>query len=178
MRQAVGHYGLKASCNSMAYYPFHNDRHSSLKLDEDYFFCFGCGAEGDVIDPVARLFDLSSYEAAQKLTANFGLDPKSPTAAAMVKPKHLYVCQFWEDKILCFRVPTDYPHLLEGWKMRYTPRTPEDMLYGRSLEACRMCCRIEYMADVLAMGGLEKRVASVDKPMQDDKIALLQEYIA
>ena len=43
------------------------------------------GAKGDVIDLVARLFDLSSYEAAQKLAADFGLDPKPPTAAAMVK---------------------------------------------------------------------------------------------
>ena len=24
--------------------------HPSLKLNEDYFFCFGCGAKGDVID--------------------------------------------------------------------------------------------------------------------------------
>ena len=37
-----------------------------MKLNEDYFFCFGCGAKGDVIDFVAKLFDLSSYEAAQK----------------------------------------------------------------------------------------------------------------
>ena len=36
----------------------------------------------DVIDFVARAFDLSSYEAAQKLAADFGLDPKPPTAAA------------------------------------------------------------------------------------------------
>ena len=55
-----------------------------LKLNEDYFFCFGCGATGDVIDLEARLFNLSSYEAAQKLALDFGLDPKPPTAAAMV----------------------------------------------------------------------------------------------
>ena len=85
VKQAAEHYGLKVSHNGMACCPFHNDRHPSLKLNEDYFFCFGCGAKGDVIDLVARLFDLSSYEAAQKLAADFGLDPKPPTAAAMVK---------------------------------------------------------------------------------------------
>ena len=91
VKQAAEHYGLKANRNGMACCPFHNDRHPSLKLNEDYFFCFGCGAKGDVIDLVARLFDLSSYEAARKLAADFGLDPKPPTAAALLKPKHPYI---------------------------------------------------------------------------------------
>ena len=110
VKQAAEHYGLKVSHNGMACCPFHNDRHPSLKLNEDYFFCFGCGAKGDVIDLVARLFNLSSYEAAQKLALDFGLDPKPPTAAAMVKPKRPYIRQFREDEMLCFRVLTDYLH--------------------------------------------------------------------
>ena len=65
VKQAAEHYGLKVNRNGMACCPFHNDRHPSLKLNEDYFFCFGCGAKGDVIDLVARLFNMSSYEAAQ-----------------------------------------------------------------------------------------------------------------
>ena len=100
VRQAAEHYGLKVSRYGMACCPFHNDRHPSLKLNEDYFFCFGCGAKGDVIDLVARLFDLSSYEAVQKLAADFELDPKPPTAAAMVKPKSPYIRQFREDEML------------------------------------------------------------------------------
>jgi len=106
VKQAAKHYGLNVNRNGMACCPFHNDRHPSLKLNEDYFFCFGCGAKGDVIGLVARLFDLSSYEAAQKLAADFGLDPKPPTAAAMVKPKRPYIRQFREDEMLCFRVLT------------------------------------------------------------------------
>ena len=177
VKQAAEHYGLKVSHNGMACCPFHNDRHPSLKLNEDYFFCFGCGAKGDVIDLVARLFDLSSYEAAQKLAADFGLDPKPPTAAAMVKPKRPYIRQLREDEMLCFRVLTDYLHLLEDWKVRYAPKTPEDALDDRFVEACQMHCYIEYMADVLTVGDLEERVALVDKLMQDGKIAFLQEYI-
>ena len=177
VKQAAKHYGLKVNRNGMACCPFHNDRHPSLKLNEDYFFCFGCGAKGDVIDLVARLFDLSSYEAAQKLASDFGLDPKPPTAAAMVKPKRPYIRQFREDEMLCFRVLTDYLHLLEDWKVRYAPKTPEDALDDRFVEACQMHCYIEYMADVLTVGDLEERVALVDKLMQDGKIAFLQEYI-
>ena len=177
VKQAAEHYGLKVSHNGMACCPFHNDRHPSLKLNEDYFFCFGCGAKGDVIDLVARLFNMSSYEAAQKLASDFGLDPKPPTVAAMVKPKRPYIRQFREDEMLCFRVLTDYLHLLEDWKVRYAPKTPEDALDDRFVEACQMHCYIEYMADVLTVGDLEERVALVDKLMQDGKIAFLQEYI-
>ena len=118
VKQAAEHYGLKVNRNGMACCPFHNDRHPSMKLNEDYFFCFGCGVKGDVIDFVARSFDLSSYEAAQKLASDFGLDPKPPTAAAMAKLKRPYIRQFREDEMLCFRVLTDYLHLLEDWKVR------------------------------------------------------------
>jgi hypothetical protein len=109
----------------MACCPFHNDRHPSLKLNEDYFYCFGCGATGDVIDFVAKLFHLSNYEAAQKLAADFGLDPNPPAAVALHKPRRPYIRQFREDETHCLRVLTDYLHLLADWKVQYAPRTPE-----------------------------------------------------
>ena len=177
MRQAAEHYGLKVNRNGMARCPFHNDRHPSLKLNQDYFFCFGCGAKGDVIDFVARLFDLSSYEAAQKLAADFGLDPKPPTAAALPKPKHPCIRQFREDEMMCFRVLTDYLHLLEDWKVRYAPKTPDDALDDRFVEACQMLDYIEYLADILTVGGLEERVAVVDELMKEGKIAFLWDYV-
>ena len=130
VKQAAEHYGLKVNRNGMACCPFHNDRHPSLKLNEDYFFCFGCGAKGDVIDLVARLFNMSSYEAAQKLASDFGLDPKPPTVAAMVKPKRPYIRQFREDEMLCFRVLTDYLHLLEDWKVRYAYKAAVEIVGG------------------------------------------------
>ena len=177
MRQAAEHYGLKVNRNGMARCPFHNDRHPSLKLNEEYFFCFGCGAKGDVIDFVARLFDLSSYEAAQKLAADYGLDPKPPTAAALPKPKHPCIRQFREDEMMCFRVLTDYLHLLEDWKVRYAPKTPDDALDDRFVEACQMLDYIEYLADILTVGGLEERVAVVDELMKEGKIAFLWDYV-
>ena len=35
---------------------------------------------------------------------------------------------------------------------------------------------IEYLADILTVGGLEKRIALVDELMKEDKITFLQEY--
>ena len=177
VKQAAKHYGLNVNRNGMACCPFHNDRHPSLKLNEDYFFCFGCGAKGDVIDLVARLFDLSSYEAAQKLAADFGLDPKPPTAAAMAKPKRPYIRQFRENEMLCFRVLTDYLHLLEDWKVRYAPKTPEDALDDRFVEACQMLDYIEDLTDILTFAELEVRVKTVDMLQKDGMIDRLEERL-
>ena len=148
-----------------------------MKLNEDYFFCFGCGAKGDVIDLVARLFDLSGYEAAQRLAADFGIisQPGQPVGASY-KPKRPYIRQFREDEMMCFRVLTDYLHLLEDWKVQYAPKTPDEPYDDRFVEACQMHCHIEYMADVLTVGDLEERVALVDELMKSDKISFLKEY--
>ena len=179
LRQAAETYGLTVSRNGMTCCPFHEDKHPSLKLNEDYFFCFGCGAKGDVIDLVARLFGLSSYEATQRLAADFGIDTEPGQAVvASCKPKRPHIRQFREDEMLCFRVLTDYLHLLEDWKVRYAPKTPKDALDDRFVEACQMHCHIEYMADVLTVGNLEERVALVDELMKSGKIAFLKEYTA
>ena len=89
VKEATEYYGLEVNCGNMVCCPFHNDRTPSMKLNEDYFYCFGCGASGDVIDLVARLFSLSSYDAAKKLAYDFEIDPdKPPVAAALRKPKY------------------------------------------------------------------------------------------
>ena len=80
--------------------------------------------------------------------------------------------------MLCFRVLMDYLHLLEDWKVRYAPKTPDDALDDRFVEACQMHCHIEYMADVLTVGELEQRVAVVDKLMKGGYIDFLKEYTA
>lgn len=41
-RQVAERYGLKVSRNGMACCPFHNDKHPSMKIDQNYY-CFACG---------------------------------------------------------------------------------------------------------------------------------------
>lgn len=179
IRQAAEHYGLKVERSGMACCPFHRDRHPSMKLNEDYFYCFGCGASGDVTDLTAQLNDLGNYEAAQKLAADFGIDPeRGPTVTSVHKPKHPHIRQFREDELLCVRVLTDYLHLLEEWKLRYAPKTPEERWDVRFAEACQMLDRIEYLADLLTAGDFEERVAVVDELMKDSKITSLRDYVA
>ena len=179
VKQAAEHYGLKVSRSGMACCLFHHDRHPSLKLNEDYFFCFGCGAKGDVIDLVVRLFDISGYEAAQRLAADFAISTEPGQAvAASCKPKRPHIRQYREGELLCFRVLTDYLHLLEDWKVRYAPKTPDEPYDDRFVEALQMHCHIEYMADVLTVGDLEERVVLVDELMKNGKISFLKEYTA
>ena len=72
-RQVAEHCGLTVGRNGMVCCPFHEDRHPSMKLNEDYFFCFGCGETGDVIDLAAKLFGCSPLDAAHRLAADFGI---------------------------------------------------------------------------------------------------------
>ena len=54
-RQAAELYGINVNRAGKANCPFHNDRTPSMKVDKR-FHCFGCGADGDVIDFTAQLY--------------------------------------------------------------------------------------------------------------------------
>ena len=178
VRQAAEHYGLKIGQGNMVCCPFHADRTPSMKLNEDYFYCFGCGTSGDVIDLVAKLFNLSSYDAAKKLAYDFGIDPdKPPAAAALRKPKYPLAKAFQREELHCQRVLCDYLHLLESWKVQYAPKTPEDTLDDRFVEACQMLDYIEDLTDILTFAELEVRVKTVDMLQKDGMIDRLEERL-
>lgn len=178
LKEAAEHYDLKVRSGDMVCGPFHNDRTPSMKLNEDYFYCFGCGVHGDVIDFVARLFDLSNYEAAQKLAYDFGIDPdKPPAAAALRKPEYPLAKAFQKEELHCQRVLCDYLHLLENWKVQCAPQTPDDIIDDRFVEAYQMLDYIEDMADILTFGALEVRVKTVDMLQQDGMIDRLEERL-
>lgn len=62
LREAAQAYGLEVNRHGKALCPFHNDRHPSLYVANDHYYCFTCGEHGDVIDFTARLFDLKPYQ--------------------------------------------------------------------------------------------------------------------
>lgn len=89
VREAAQMYGIEVNRSGMACCPFHDDKNPSMKLNEEYFYCFGCGATGDVIDFTARLYNLSPKEAAEKLAQDFGLayDSQAPPRRRHVRQK-------------------------------------------------------------------------------------------
>ena len=177
VRDAAEHYGLQVNRSGMCRCPFHDDRHPSMKLNRDYFYCFGCGANGDVIDFVARLFGLSSYEAAKKLAYDFGIDPDKPPAAMALKKPYPLARAFRNDEMYCQRVLCDYLHLLEHWKIEYVPQSPEDDPDDRFVEACHMIDYVNHLLDVLMFAELEQRVKAVDMLLKDGTIAVLEQRL-
>ena len=143
-RQAAETYGLKVSRNGMACCPFHKDRHPSMKLNKDYFFCFGCGASGDVIDFTARLFGLSPYAAAQKLETDFGIDAETKL---LPFPNHAEPSR--DRERLCICVLREYLRHLCIWQLRYRPEKPEDPIHPRFAEAMKALPTVNHLLDCL-----------------------------
>ena len=176
--EAARAYGLTVTRHNMTRCLFHDDRHPSLKLNPDFYYCFGCSAKGDVINLVARLFNLSPYEAARKIAEDFGIDPDNPPkVAALAKPRHPMIRAFRDDERYCQRVLCDYLHLLEDWKVRYAPKSMDEDYDDRFVEACQMLDYIEYLADILTVGDLELRATTVKALMNDGMIGGLEEKV-
>lgn len=145
-REAAELYGIAVGRGGMACCPFHDDRHPSMKVDTR-FHCFGCGADGDVIDFTARLYDLSSKEAAEKLAQDFGLayDSKAPIRRNYARQKSEAQVRK-EKREHGWRILTNYNHLLRKWEADYSPRTPDEDPHPRFLEAIQ---KKEYMGYLL-----------------------------
>ena len=178
VKQAAGYYGCKVYRGDMICCPFHNDRHPSMKLNKEYFYCFACGATGDVIDFVVRMFGVSPYEAARKLACDFGIDPdKPPSAAALKRPEYSITKVFRSNETYCCRVLCDYLHLLESWKDEYAPAKPEDKVDGRFVEACQMLDYVEYLLDMLMFAEQEQRMKTVEMLMKKGTIIALEKRL-
>ena len=148
VREAAQMYGIEVNRSGMACCPFHDDKNPSMKLNEEYFYCFGCGATGDVIDFTARLYNLSPKEAAEKLAQDFGLayDSQAPPRRRYVRQK-TEAQKFKEDRDHAFRVLADYFHLLRKWETDYTPKTPEENPHPRFMEAIQKKDYVGYLLD-------------------------------
>ena len=148
VREAAQMYGIEVNRSGMACCPFHDDKNPSMKLNEEYFYCFGCGATGDVIDFTARLYNLSPKEAAEKLAQDFGLayDSQAPPRRRYFRQK-TEAQKFKEDRDHAFRVLADYFHLLRKWETDYSPKTPEENPDPRFMEAIQKKDYMGYLLD-------------------------------
>ena len=160
VREAAERYGIEVKRGGMACCPFHDDKNPSMKLNEEYFYCFGCGATGDVIDLTARLYNLSTKEAAEKLAQDFGLiyDSQAPPRRNYVRQK-TEAQKFREDRQRCYRVLSDYYYLLKKWEADRSPRTPEEEPHPRFVEAIQKKTYVEYLLDLFLYESEEEQKA-------------------
>lgn len=143
-KDAAERYGLSVNRNGMALCPFHPDKHPSMKLYNDHFYCFSCHAAGDVIDLTAKLFGCSNHDAARKLAADYGIDPtQPPVALRLKKPREQNM------EKLCRRFLTEYFQLLKNYKRVFSPKGTLELVDERYLEACRNIDGIEYLLDCM-----------------------------
>ena len=165
VKQAAALYGLPITTTGMTRCPFHEDHTPSMKLNDAYYYCFGCGATGDVIDLTARLFTLSSLQAARKLAQGFGLGPDKPPSGAVALPKPLAPLSDaqQEDIAYCLRVLHDYRDLLTRWQTEFAPRSPEESLDERFVEALHMLDVVDDLMDRLAFGPASQKATAAKR---------------
>ncbi len=153
-RDVAESYGVSVNRAGIACCVFHDDRTPSMKVDERYH-CFGCGADGDVIDFTARLFDLSLKEAAEKLVADFNISydrhtvKGAPQAVSPVKARRSLLLRLKNYQNENYRVLCSYRHLLEDWKRQYKPKPEDEKWHPLFLEALHNQDRVDYLLDEL-----------------------------
>ena len=174
-RKATERYGVEVNHYGMARCPFHNDRHPSLYVADDHYYCFACGEHGDVIDFAAKLFGLPLYEAAQRLAADFHLTPDKPPSAAALHAKRVQTeaQQLRENERLCFSVLSNYARVLRRWKVQYAAKAPDK----RFVEACHKLGEAEYYLDILCAGDSYERAEVVSYLLADGRLDKLKETI-
>ena len=180
VKEAAERYGLSVTRHGMARCPFHEDHSPSLKLNEDYYYCFGCHASGDVIDFTANLLHLCKHHAAEHLAADFGIhlneevSARKPSALPEV-PKDPNLAVFRNNEILCVQALGSYEWLLEEWMEEYAPEESGEF-DPRYVHACHMLPPVKYLLDCLTVATFEERYAMVEKLMEDDTIPKLRKF--
>ena len=172
-RQAAERYGLSVNQSGMTRCPFHEDHNPSMKVD-DRFYCFGCGASGDVIDFTARLFGISLKDATEKLAEDFGINSRPPTQSDI----HTLHAEPPRDREqLCICVLREYLRQLRIWQLRYRPEKPEDMFHPRFAEAMKALPTVNHLLDCLLGNDLFLAEKTAEMLCDDGHIQRLFEYL-
>ncbi len=151
-------YGLQINRSGMACCPFREERTPSLKVYDDHFYCFGCGATGDCTGFVAKLFGISQFEAAKKISYDFGLNLFNREIAVPVN-KALQAendYRMWLKK--AGDTLSEYLTQLTRWRKIYTPHNQTEQAHPLFVESLTKRDYIEYLSEVLIYGSdKEKR---------------------
>ena len=133
-----------------------------MKVDKR-FHCFGCQADGDVINLAARLYGLNNLGAAVKLASDFGIsyDNKGRASPRPVKKKLSEELRLKQAELQCCRILSDYNHLLEKWKTEYAPETPGEEWHPLFVEALQKQTYAEYLLDTLLGGTAEEKAGII-----------------
>lgn len=145
---AAERYGVSVKRSNFINCIFHNDKHPSMKLYKDHYHCFSCGAHGDVISFTAQLLGLSSYEVAQRLTADFEIEISTTQKTKIKKSLSVY-----EAKTLL----REYISILEEMRDKYCPASPKEEWHPIFCDSVRQLPIYQYYYELLSFGSYEEQ---------------------
>lgn len=168
MKDVALAYGFKMTKSGLINCPFHNDRNPSMRVDKR-FYCFGCGASGDVIDFVSQYYGLSVMDAANKLIVDFDLHIeahksknvpgrnscrtfKKPDMESQVKKAF----DAWVNQSI--QILSEYHLMLIDWKQQYEPKNPEEEWHPLFVEALDKETMVEFILDGLSSKQKETQI--------------------
>ncbi len=174
--QAAAHYGVRIGRNGMCRCPFHPDKTPSMKINETYYYCFGCHCTGDVIGFTARLFNLSPLDAARKLVLDFGIDPNTPVSAAVALPRIRQEESQREREGRCASVLIEYEWLLKNRQRRFAPVHPSDEWDGCFVSASHALPQVSCLIDCLYDADTSVRKDVADSLLGDGTIRSIERW--
>ncbi len=136
--------------------PFHNEKTASFTVYENgSYYCFGCGASGDIFTFVMKLFNLSFPQAMVRLDNDFclGLYQKPSLSTHRKSQREI-------QKIILNRVreqrekeknDIQYWNAFDKWtkldknKRQYAPKTPDEEWHPLFVEALRSISYADYL---------------------------------
>lgn len=155
LRDVAKQYGID-SRNGMTACIFHDDRNPSMKLYADHYYCFGCGACGDVTALTAKLFGISQAEAAQKLAIDFGIVEVGRTTKPSIKAQLTVIGERQKEQET-FRVLCDYCHLLRSARTELAPKLENEPFHPLFAESLQYLTEYEFYCDIFISGSKEER---------------------
>lgn len=137
--------GMKIGRNGMALCPFHGDRNPSMKVDGRYH-CFACGADGNVINFVSELYGISLYEAALKISEEFGISTDSEFCNVKPAEKKINAREM-KSRYMQYLISVEKE--LKKWLSDYKPEPGAEHLHPLFSAALHRIEYVGYLIDCL-----------------------------
>lgn len=148
--EAAVFYGLKTDAKHMVRCPFHDDRTPSMKLNCQFYYCFGCLEHGDVIDLTAKLFGLSMKDAAEKLILDFGIPVESNhgSYADVIRIRKVQESEREREQRV-MRTLGEIVQTLARWKKDHAPQAAGAEFDPKYVEACHSLDYATFLLELL-----------------------------
>ena len=157
MRDVLLQYGYKPNRAGFVCCAFHREKTPSMKVYENSYHCFGCGANGDAISFVQQLFSLTFPDALKKIDFDFGLNLYGEHTFDEIRRSHYKQKQIQSErerkKLEKEQSDNEYWAVFDEWvrldrnKTLYAPNTPDEEWHPLFVEALKNLAYQEYLLD-------------------------------